>query len=167
VSALVRIPVGVVVERRKATSPWADYIWQPVAVLPGEPDTKPWTVLKHDGDRTSFYAGPAIVNLYVSETSNYRDNLVAGARLWVVLRPTGSDPEHEIARVTADPSEGEAFTEAGNDIVESVPMPDSIRDILEAFVAEHHVERAFYKRKREPAGQETRGRRPPGSEDDE
>ena len=33
-SALVRIPVGVVVERRKAMSQWADFVWQPVAVLP-------------------------------------------------------------------------------------------------------------------------------------
>lgn len=166
-SALVRIPVGVVVERRTATSPWADYIWQPVAVLPGEPDTKPWTVLKHDSERTSFYAGPAIVELYVSETSNYRDNLAAGARLWVVLRPTESDSAYDIARVTADPSEGEAFTEAGNDIVESVPMPDAIREALEAFVAEHHVEQPFYKRKRSAADEKPPERRPRGSEYDD
>ena len=44
-SALVSVPVGVVVERRKATSPWADFVWQPVAVLPDAPDAAPWTVL--------------------------------------------------------------------------------------------------------------------------
>ena len=164
-SALLRIPVGVVVERRKAMSQWIDFVWQPVAVLPGEPETAPWTVIKHDGDRTSFYAGAAIVELYTSETSNYRDNLAAGAQLWVVLRPTESDPAYQIMRVTADPSEGEAFTEAGNDIVEAVPMPESIRETLEAFVAEHHVEQPFYKRKRDRADKDALARRGRREED--
>ena len=48
---LVRIPVGVVVERSKAASPWIDFIWRPVAVLPGQPETPPWTVLADDGER--------------------------------------------------------------------------------------------------------------------
>ena len=164
-SALISILVGVVVERRKAMSQWIDHVWQPVAVLPGEPDTKPWTVLKQEGDRTSFYAGPAIVEFYRSDTSNYRDNLAAGAQLWVVLRPAAGDPPYEIARVTADPFEGEAYTTAGDDIVESVPMPESIRETLEAFVAEHHVEQPFYKRKRDRADKEALGRRGRGRED--
>ena len=166
-SVQIRIPVGVVVERRKAMSPWADYVWQPVGVLPDAPDAAPWTVLQRDDERTSFYAGPAVVEFHTTETSHYRDNLAAGAQLWVVLRPTETaDPGYQIACVTADPFEGEAYTEAGNDIVESVPMPDSIRDALEAFVAEHHVEQAFYKRKRDRADKEALGRRAPPGEDD-
>jgi hypothetical protein len=35
VAPLLRIPVGVVVERRKATSQWVDVVWRPVAVLGG------------------------------------------------------------------------------------------------------------------------------------
>ena len=45
-AALKSIPVGVVVERRKAASQWIDFLWRPVAVLPGEPEAKPWTVLR-------------------------------------------------------------------------------------------------------------------------
>ena len=102
------------------------------------------------------------------ETSNYRDNLSTGApKLWVVLRPTGVEPPFEIVRVTADPSEGEAFTEAGNDIVEPVAMPEAIWHAIDAFVAEHHVERPFYKRKRNRADPEALGRREVGREDDE
>ena len=52
-----RIPVGVVVERRKAASPWIDFIWRPIAVLAGQPDTPPWTALADDGERATFYAG--------------------------------------------------------------------------------------------------------------
>lgn len=166
-SALVNIPVGVVVERRKAASPWIDFTWQPVAVLPGEPEAKPWSVLNVAQDTTTFYAGPAQIEFHAAETGNYRDNLAAGPLLWVVLRPTGGEPPYNVMRVTADPSEGEGFTAAGDDMVETVPMPEPIRTALEAFVAEHHVERPFFKRQRDRADPEALGRRARGREDDE
>lgn len=166
-SALVSIPVGVVVERRKAASQWIDFTWQPVAVLPGEPEAKPWTVLSADQDTTTFYAGAARVEFHTTETAHYRDNLAAGAQLWVVLRPSGGEPPYDVMCVTADPFEGEGFTAAGDDMVESVPMPEPIRAALEAFVAEHHVERPFFKRQRDRADPEALGRRAPGREDDE
>jgi hypothetical protein len=147
-AALARIPVGVIVERRKTSSQWIDFIWRPVAVLPGQPDTPPWSPLSNDGDKTTFYAGGVEIKLYRTETTNYRDNLAAEAGLWVVLRPTGSEPPYALFTVTADPAEGEAFTEAGTDLVEQVAMPQSVRDIVAAFVAEHHVERTFYKQTR-------------------
>jgi len=163
---LTRIAVGVVVERRPATSPWIDHVWRPVDVLAGVPDTAPWTQLPGEGDATVFYAGAAEVHLYRSETTNYRDNLATGEPfLWVVLRPTGADPPFEIVTVTADPAEGEAFTETGTDLVETVPMPAAVADAVAAFVAEHHVERTFHKRKRDRADPEALGRRQRTDED--
>jgi hypothetical protein len=44
-SAQARMTVGVVVERRKARSPWIDFTWKPVAVLAGLPEAAPWTML--------------------------------------------------------------------------------------------------------------------------
>jgi hypothetical protein len=156
----VKIPVGIVVERAKAASQWIDYLWRPVAALAGEPDTAPWTKLTGDNERTSFYAGRADISLYATETGAYRDNLATGSpSLWVVLRPTDSDPPYELFSVTADPSEGEAMTEAGSNIVEPVPMPQPIADIVVAFVGEHHVKRQFFKRKRDRDDQEALGRR--------
>ena len=147
---LQRIAVGVVVERRPATSPWIEHVWRPVDVLAGAPEAAPWTPLPGARGADTFYAGPAEVELYRSETTNYRDNLATGQpSLWVVLRPTGGDPPFSVVTVTADPAEGEAFTEAGNDLVDTVPMPAAIKDALEAFIADHHVERAFYKRQRD------------------
>ena len=52
------------------------------------------------------------------------------------------------------------MTEAGNDLVETVPMPKAIQQAVADFVAEHHVERAFAKRKRDRADPEALGRRP-------
>lgn len=165
---LARIPVGVVVERRAATSPWIDHVWRPVGVLAGAPDAAPWTELTRESTRATFYAGAAEVHLYRSETTNYRDNLASGRpALWVVLRPTGADPPLAIIAVTADPSEGEAFTETGADLVEAVPMPASIGEAIAAFVAEHHVERTFHKRQRDRADPEALGRRRRVDEDGE
>jgi hypothetical protein len=153
VTALVSIPVGVVVERYEATSPWLDYVWRPALVLAGIPSAAPWTRLDEAGGKTTFYAGPATIELHRTETANYRSNLESGAPLlWVVLRPTASEPPYKVLAVTADPAEGEASTEAGDDLVETVPMPTTIAEAVEAFIAQHHVERPFFKRERERDG---------------
>jgi hypothetical protein len=160
-TALVSIPVGVVVERHKAASPWIDFVWRPVSVLTGIPAAAPWTPLGAVGDTTAFFAGTATVALYRTETANYIDNLSSGTPLlWVVLRATDRHPPYEVLAVTADPAEGEAFTEAGNDLVETVPMPSDIADALAAFIAEHHVDRPFFKRQRDDAGAGGRGHKP-------
>ncbi|MEA2906649.1 MAG: hypothetical protein QOG83_996 [Alphaproteobacteria bacterium] len=162
---LARIAVGVVVERRKAMNPWVDFVWQPVTVLPGLAQAAPWTVLSADAERTMFYAGAAEIELYRTETAHYRDNLAAVPSLWVALRATGVEPPYDIVAVTADPAEGESFTQVGDDVVEAVPMPAAVREIVEAFVAEHHVERPFVKRKRERADPQALARRGPMQKD--
>ncbi|HTB64833.1 MAG TPA: DUF3305 domain-containing protein [Steroidobacteraceae bacterium] len=147
--ALARIPVGVVVERRRAESPWLEFLHRPVAVLAGVPVAEPWTVIRSDGDTTTLYAGQAMIELHRTETGNYRDNLASGTPLlWVILRPTSAEAGFDLLMVTADPAEGEALTGAGNDLVEAVPMPVPISEIVASFIAEHHVERAFFKRRR-------------------
>lgn len=161
------IPVGVIVERSKAASQWIDFVWRPVTVLPGRPEAQPWSILAQDDGSTTFYAGTTAIELHRVETGNYRDNLASGAPLvWVALRLTESDPPYRLLSATIDPSEGEAFTEAGNDLVEAVPMPEIIRHAVEAFVSEHHVERQFVKRKRDRVDNEAMVRRTPGREDD-
>src|SRR5205807_3508396 len=53
---LARIAVGVVVERRVATSPWIEHVWRPVGVLAGVPETPPWTSLPGASGADTFYA---------------------------------------------------------------------------------------------------------------
>jgi hypothetical protein len=162
VMPLMRIPVGVVVERRKTNSPWTDVVWRPTAILGGLPDAEPWTVLATGAETTTFFAGVADIELYRTETDNYRSNLgSATPSVWVALYPTGGEPPYEIAAVTADPAEGEALTEPGQAIVEAVAMPMSVRDALASFIDEHHVERAFVKRKRDDADPEALARHGP------
>ena len=168
VPAHAKIAVGVVVERRKARSAWIDFTWNPVTVLSGVPDAAPWTMLSDDGESATFYAGPAEIALYRTETTHYRDNLAAGApKLWVALRSTGVEPPYEIFAVTADPAEGEAWTQSDGNLVDVVPMPEDVRAVIDAFVAEHHVERPFYKRKRDRADPEALARRAPSAKERE
>jgi len=163
IEPLSRIPVGVVVERRKAKSAWADFVWRPIAVLAGEPDAAPWTTLDVDADRMTYYAGSAEIALYRSDCSSYRDNLATEApKLWAVLRATGAEPPLAVVTVTADPSEGEALTTSGTDLIEALPMPAPIRAAIAVFIAGHQVDDArFVKRERERADPEALARRAP------
>jgi hypothetical protein len=164
----VSIAVGVVVERSRGTSPWAEFQWSTANVLAGVPETPAWTQLSDDGERATFYAGAAEIELHRTETGNYRSNLMTGEPvLWVVLEVGGAGRPCRLAIVTADPAEAEAIAGLGSgDIVDAVPMPPAIEDAIAAFVAEHHVERAFVKRKRDRANPEKMARRVPHSDDE-
>jgi Protein of unknown function (DUF3305) len=151
--------VGVVAVRKKLKSPWADHAWLPHSVLPAVPAAKPWTSLGKSGDDELFYAGACELRLHPAETAHYRDNLTSGRpSLWVALRPIGGD-EHEVAAVTADPYEGEALAGGIGEIIEAVPMPSEIQAKIGAFFDAHHVERVFFKRKRDRADPEALGKR--------
>ncbi len=160
---LLRISVGVVIERQRAESQWIEFIWRPVGVLPDEPNMKPWTLLREEGDTQSFYAGSATVDLYRSEAARYRENLATGVPgIWVVMSPSEGEHPYTIAAVTADPAEGEGFTETASHLVEQVPMPEVVRVAVERFIGEHHVEETFVKRKRERADPEALAQRASG-----
>lgn len=166
------VAVGVVVGKRRLAGRWASHAWLPVAVLPAPADIAPWTRLSEDAREELFYGGPFDIVLHPSETSHYRDNLRSGRpSLWVALRPLGSD-EHEVSAVSADPYEGESMAEGIGEIVEAVPMPDSVQAAVAAFVDAFHVERVFFKRKRdrqdgEALARDGRGRKREGSREPE
>ena len=166
IDPLKTVAVGIVVERSKGSGPWTDFLWRPLNALSGVPDTQPWTKLSDDGERVTFYAGAADIELYRSEAGNYRENLlVETPLLWVALRPSETDPPYTLAGVTADPAEGESWAGLGNDLVETVAMPVAVEEVVAAFVSEHYVEQTFRKRKRDRADPEVLARRAPTSDD--
>jgi Protein of unknown function (DUF3305) len=155
-----QLDVGVIVEKRKSDSPWIDHLWVPVAVLLGLPDAPPLSVLAQEPEMTRYYLGTIPLVFASVETSNYRDNLASGApKIWVVLRDDAPNDGVTLLTVTADPAEGEAHTESASNIVDCVPMVPEIAAFLASFVAEHHVEREFIKRKRVPVDQNALGHR--------
>ncbi|MBX9925645.1 MAG: DUF3305 domain-containing protein [Hyphomicrobiaceae bacterium] len=173
-----KLTIGLVVERRRIDSEWAQtqavrFAWRPHAVFPVAPDVAPWTPLGSVAGSTRYYAGAHDITLYSTETTNYRDNLLTDEpKLWVVLRPDGDEPPITIAAITADPAEGEAYTEAGTNTVETIPMPIEIATDIAGFIADYHVERPFLKRKRDRKdmdekwrpgeGPDAHGRKPEG-----
>ena len=162
-SAPVRhISVGVVVERRKANSQWAEFVWRPAAVLAGLPDAAPWARLAEDSGSVTYYAGPAEIALYRSEADNYRRNLTSGApAILVTMHAIDGELGYVVGGVTADPAEGEGWTEAGQAIVEAVAMPESVRGEIAAFVDQYPARPSFLKRQRDRADPEALGRRAP------
>lgn len=149
---MLRIPVGAIVERRKASTAWSEYVWRPVAILAGSPGVAPWTELSREQEYTIFYAGDAQIELYRSEVGNYLSNLSSGnPAVWVALAPRTGEPPLTLAAVTVDPAEGEGLTESGQGIVEAVPMPDSIHGMVARFLNGHPAAKPFVKRLRDAA----------------
>ena len=76
--AVLLLPVGVVIERRRATSTWADAVWRPLAVLAGLPEAVPGTLLASEPHqeqaigRMASFARPLL-----EHTSRERGGLLA------------------------------------------------------------------------------------------
>lgn len=142
---------GVLAQRRPPVTRWGTGELRPLAVLPAEPAAAPHTAISTEGGTETWYLGGRDLTLWSGDTGHYRDNLSSGRpSVWVALR--GADPlRSEIVCLTADPYEGEGLASDLDLIVEAVPMPDAVQARIIAFVAAHHVEVPFKKRKRLPA----------------
>ncbi|GAB4393882.1 MAG: DUF3305 domain-containing protein [Kiloniellaceae bacterium] len=164
------MPLGVVIERRRVDHPWKDYDWRPVEVIPGAPALDPsgdWTVLGEGDGWRRFHAGTLTLKLFRSETETYRVNLAQEApRVFIVLRSSDDaevEHEHIPFLVTVDPFEAQHYLDSGEEIVEVVPMPPEVLALVSDFIAEHHREEVFVKRKRKGSKgkDEPFNRRPP------
>ncbi len=155
--------VGIVCRRWTPEVPWAQEKIAPTQVLSEAPDLAPGASLGRDGVGELIYFGPAELVFWTGETGHYRDNLATGApRLWVSLAPQGEFGELAIGLVTANPYEGESLADGSGLVLEAVDMPPDIAAELAAFVAEHHVEQVFVKRKRDGQKGRREGRDGPG-----
>jgi hypothetical protein len=153
----VTVSVAVLAERRPGVTVWQDHVWRALAVLEEAPDVPPWTRLRAEDGREVFFAGTAELTLHRTDTPNYKDNLEAAEpSIWVLLRPQGE--AMLLQAVTVDPGEAEIFTEGPRDILDALPLPPGLAGLLRDFVAAHHVERVFHKRKRDRHDPDRRGR---------
>ena len=163
-----RMPVAVVVERRPARSRWQDHVWRVVAVLPGAPETPPWSVLGEADGIVRYHAGTADLVAYSTDTKSYKDNLEASTpSVYAVLRRGDTASGWTLLMATVDPTEAHAHVDVGDDLVEALPMPKPVFEGLSAFVARHHVERKDWKRRRDRADPEALARRPRAQPEDE
>jgi hypothetical protein len=147
----IAIPVAVLAERRPGVTAWADWSWRAVEVLEEAPEgIAPWTVLRQDDGRTLFFAGTAAVTLHPTDTDNYKHNIESRQpSVWVVLRPVEAEPGYALQAVTVDAGEAHLYADAGNDLVEALPIPPGLLAATQDFCARHHKERGFWKRRRD------------------
>ena len=164
------LPLGVVLERRRLDNPWQDYVWKPVAVIPGAGACDPrgeWPTLAAGEDWAHFHAGTLMLELFRKETEGYKVNLSQQPpRLFVVLRSgEDMDCDHDVAPflVTACPYEAQDYLDSGEETVEVVAMPDGVIAFVQAYIDTHHVDEPFQKRKRKryEGGDDSFGRRSP------
>ena len=146
------MPVGIVVERRDSSHPWQDYAWLPVAVIPGAPPADPsgpWKKLREGEGWKQYLAGTLTVEIHRTDTEAYLDCLSADPPLVFVVLQEELEGEHEVTPFLATVSTYEAqdYADAGENIVEGVPMPESMIAWLRAFIDAHHVEQPFRKRR--------------------
>ncbi len=151
---ILTIDVGVVVAREDVDHPWQDHIWRPISVFLGAPDLSSWRELRRGPGFVHYHAATIEMQLHRKETPGYRDNLSYDQpKVYVVLRggelaDETSDWPVEVHMVTASPYDVEAYGEDGDEIIEAVPMPEQLIELVSAFIDEHHVEQPFKKRKR-------------------
>ncbi len=146
-----RMPLGVVIERREIDNPWQDYVWCPVALIPGAPEVEEWKPVNSGKGWIHDHAATLPLELHRKETEFYVYNLESRPPvIYVVLRQSeeAGEPEVEPFVVTASPAESQDFVDVGDDIVEAVPMPEVVLAWVKAFCVVHHVPEPDYTRKR-------------------
>lgn len=149
----IAVPVGVVIAREKIDHPWQEYIWRPIGVLLNPPEFSGWRELRRDERCIHYHAATLPLELHRKETAAYNVNLETGEpAVYVITRddPT-ANPETplKVHSVTASPYDAQAYNESETDSITQVPMPGPLVDLLREFVAAHHVEEPFVKRKRQ------------------
>lgn len=147
------MPVGIVVERRETDHPWQDHAWLPVAVIPGAPPCDPagaWRSLDQGEGWVHYHAGTLEVELHRADTEAYRTNLSNDPPVVYVVLRDPDEGEHEVTpfAATASAYEAQDYMDAGDDIVEGVPMPEPMVAWVQAFIDAHHVDQPFKKRRR-------------------
>ena len=154
----VRIPLGIVVERRRSDHPWADATWVPVSVFMHAPKAS-WMELLRTDDLVRYHAATLPLTLHRKETEALVMNLALDdPELYVVLhKAEGRRPiPYDVHLVTASSYEAQDQEDSGDAIIGKVPMPEPVAALVQAFVAEHHREETFKKRRRDRVDLEER-----------
>jgi hypothetical protein len=152
-TSTARLAVGVVVEWRAIDHPWRKWRWRTVEIVPGLTTAEPWRLLREGPGWARYAAGAPELELHRKGTEDFKAALSAEPpQLYAVLRTQEAEPvPYRPFLVTASPWEAHAYQDSGEDLIDAVPMPEAITAWIEDFVATHHVDRPFFKRRRKGA----------------
>jgi len=160
----VLIQIGVIVSRRQPSNAWSDPVWRARGVMLDIPAGPEWRELARGEGATQYLTTRAQLELFRKETEAYIANIESNdPALFVVLRESETDDAPvEVHLVTASPFEAQDYMDSSEETVDRVAMPEAVVEMVEAFIAQHHVEEKFRKRKRDEVdiSQEKFGKEP-------
>ena len=140
------MPVGVLIRRAPGVTRWQREVWTLSGIVPRAPVAS-WRPVRSAGAVAEFHAATLTMVLHRKDTDSLIQNLTSRApSVWVALRGAGR-PEPVL--VTASPFEASFHEIDAEDRVAKVAMPPGMVGWVEAFVAAHHVETPFVKRRRD------------------
>jgi hypothetical protein len=138
--------VGVVLRRAPGVTRWQREVWSLAGVIPQAP-AEAGRVLRVEGPVEEVHEATLPLVLHRKETDALVQNLSARVpSVWVALRGAGRPVP---TGVTASPFEAGCYDIDDEDRVEKVAMPEGMRAWIAEFVARHHVEERFVKRRRD------------------
>jgi len=147
----ISMSVGVVLRKTPGVTKWAKWNWKAVAVLPGAGPAN-WHELRREGEAVEYHAATLELELYRADTEAYLAGLTCDVpMLFVIMRDAGHDAEPgdiDFTLITASPYEAQDYADSGEELIERIPMPVSVIAWVGDFVAKHHHQEAFIKRKR-------------------
>lgn len=142
---------GVVLERKPSVSRWADWTWKVVAIIPDAPATGGWSELEREGESVRYMIAPFAVTLHYKMVETYDANLESSEpSIWAALEEDSSqDPPWKVRGVTLDPYQAQSWQEAGEGLVEKLPMPPETLAWFAGFLKQVPEAPAFRKRRRD------------------
>lgn len=151
--SVMTVPLGVVMVKEMVDSQWEDHIWRVDSVFLHAPEVTAWRELHRSAREVHYHAATLPMELHRKDTMGYLANL-EGERptVYVVWRrdpyATHDNPV-DVVLVLASPHEAEAYGQVEEERVGAVAMPAPLVELVDAFVAEHHVSETFVKRQRQ------------------
>ena len=149
----VSIPLGIVVEKRKSAHKWANWNWKPVSVFMNADENAHWVEMLKGEEFIQYHAATLLLTIHRKETEALRLNLMLDQPELYVILLENDDTDSEFPwiphKVTASSYDAQDFTDAGDDLVEKVKMPEAVAALIQAFVEKHHIEEEFIKRRRD------------------
>jgi hypothetical protein len=143
------VPVGVVLRRTPGVTRWQKWTWTARAVLPGAGDAN-WRELRREGDSVEYHAATLPLELHGADAAAYLHGLQAQVpSVYIVMRSGVGEAPLDFVLVTVSPYEAQDYTDSGEEIVEKVPMPPTLHQMVQSFVDAFYEEEAFVKRKRD------------------
>lgn len=144
------LPLGIVLRRTPGLTRWAKYCWRVSGILPGAgPATG--QVLRTEGESIEIHSATVTLEMHGAETEGYVHELQSKSPSVYIIMREGETPADapETVLATVSPYEAQDYCDSGEELVEKIVMPPSVRQAVEAFIEDFHEEEVFKKRKRD------------------